>query len=292
MNTTPQSTVTIFDPRGRLADDATVVIIGASGKTGRRVAAGLERLGVEVRRASPSGTTSFVWEDEGTWDAALEGSSAAYITYYPDLAVPGAADVIARLAERARSHGLDRAVLLSGRGEPGAQQAEQALLAELPRSSVVRCAWFLQNFSEGLLRDAVLHGTITLPAPGTAVEPFLDLDDLAAVAVHALTAAGGEGGVHELTGPDAVSLDEAAAILSGATGRRVDYVPGTVARFAEQLGHLGMPHDDAVWLGELFEGLLDGRNVVPAAGVERMLGRPATSFADWATRAAAEGAWA
>ena len=269
-----------------------VAVIGATGKTGRRVAAGLEARGTAVRRISRTSATPFIWEDEGTWEAALGASSAAYVTFHPDLAVPGSADIVTAFAKRVRDLGVERMVLLSGRGEPGAQQAEEALLAELPDSAIVRCAMFMQNFSEGLFRDAVLSGMVSLPGPGTAVEPFLDVDDLAAVAVAALTEPGHEGGVHELTGPDLISLDEAAATLSEAAGQRVTYEQVSVSQFAEILGGLGVPREDGIWLGELFEGLLDGRNAHPTDVVERVLGRPATTFASWADRAAAQGAWA
>ncbi|MDV3220542.1 NmrA family transcriptional regulator [Intrasporangium sp.] len=278
-------------PPPALPGHGTVVVVGATGKTGRRVAAGLTDLGVDVRPVSPRGATQFVWEDEATWDAALEGAVAAYVSYVPDLAVPGAAETVAKLARRARGHGLTRVVLLSGRGEAGAQEAEQAVLSELPASGVVRCSWFMQNFSEGLLLDSLRSGTIALPAPSTAVEPFLDLDDLAAVAVHALTQPGNEGRVHELTGPTAHSLDETAAILTEATGRRVRYVEVSVEQFAEQLTAAGLPFDDGVWLGTLFGEILDGRNALPTDGVERAVGRPATSLSTWAHRVAATGGW-
>lgn len=268
-----------------------VAVIGATGKTGRRVAAGLESRGIAVRRLSRTSATPFLWEDEGTWEAALEASSAAYVTFHPDLAVPGSADVVTALAKRGRDLGVERMVLLSGRGEPGARAAEEALLAELPGSAVVRCAWFMQNFSEGLLRDAVLSGTISLPGPGSSVEPFIDVDDLAAVAVAALTEPGHDGVVHELTGPAAISLDQVAATLSEAIGQPVAHEEVSVGQFADLLGGRGVPREGAIWLGELFQGLLDGRNAHPTDAVERVLGRPATTFEAWADRAAAQGAW-
>ena len=267
-----------------------MAVIGATGKTGRRVAAGLEARGIAVRRFSRTSATPFLWEDEGTWEAALEASSAAYVTFHPDLAVPGSADVVAALAKRGRDLGVERMVLLSGRGEPAAQEAEMALLAELPGSAVVRCAWFMQNFSEGMLRDAVLGGTISLPGPGSAVEPFVDADDIAAVAVVALSEPGQEGVVHELTGPSPISLDEAAT-LSEAIGKHVAYQQVPVVQFADQLGRLGVPREDGIWLGELFQGLLDGRNAHPTDAVERVLGRPPTTLAEWANHAATQGVW-
>jgi len=285
MNTSPQPVAqsTPFS--------APVAVIGATGKTGRRVAARLESRGIAARRLSRTSATPFLWEDEGTWEAALGASSAAYVTFHPDLAVPGSADVVAALAKRARDLGVTRMVLLSGRGESGAREAEEALMAELPGSAVVRCAWFMQNLSEGLLRDAVLSGTIGLPGPGRAVEPFLDVDDLAAVAVAALTEPGHDGLVHELTGPDPISLDEAAATLSDAIGQRVTYEQVAVDAFADSLTGLGVPREEGMWLGELFQGVLDGRNAHATDGVERVLARPATTFAVWADRAAAQGSW-
>ena len=268
-----------------------MAVIGATGKTGRRVAAGLEARGIAVRRLSRTSATPFLWEDEGTWEVALEASSAAYVTFHPDLAVPGSADVVAALAKRGRDLGVERMVLLSGRGEPAAQEAEMALLAELPGSAVVRCAWFMQNFNEGLLRDAVLSGTVSLPGPGSAVEPFVDADDIAAVAVAALSEPGHEGVVHELTGPSPISLDEAAATLSEAIGKHVAYQQVSVGQFADQLGRLGVPREDGIWLGELFQGLLDGRNAHPTDAVERVLGRPPTTLAAWANHAATQGVW-
>ena len=285
MNTSPQP-MAQSTPVG-----SPMAVIGATGKTGRRVAAGLEARGIAVRRFSRTSATPFLWEDEGTWEAALEASSAAYVTFHPDLAVPGSADVVAALAKRGRDLGVERMVLLSGRGEPAAQEAEMALLAELPGSAVVRCAWFTQNFSEGLLRDAVLSGTVSLPGPGSAVEPFVDADDIAAVAVVALSEPGQEGVVHELTGPSPISLDEAAATLSEAIGKHVAYQQVSVGQFADQLGRLGVPREDGIWLGELFQGLLDGRNAHPTDAVERVLGRPPTALAAWANHAATQGVW-
>lgn len=149
----------------------------------------------------------------------------------------------------------------------------------------------MQNFSEGLLRDAVLSGTVSLPGPGSAVEPFVDADDIAAVAVAALSEPGHEGVVHELTGPSPISLDEAAATLSEAIGKHVAYQQVSVGQFADQLGRLGVPREDGIWLGELFQGLLDGRNAHPTDAVERVLGRPPTTLAAWANHAATQGVW-
>ena len=121
-----------------------------------------------------------------SWAAALDGVSNAYVTYQPDLAVEGASEAIAELSRLAREKGLEHIVLLSGRGEPGAQRAEAALQASGVPWTIVRASWFNQNFSEGYLLDGVMAGEIALPA-GAVLEPFIDVDDIADVVVAALT---------------------------------------------------------------------------------------------------------
>ncbi|MBC7550066.1 MAG: NmrA family transcriptional regulator [Cellulomonas sp.] len=268
-----------------------VVIVGGTGKTGSRVANGLQALGVDTRPVSRSTSIRFDWDDPATWDPALSGAGAAYVTFYPDLAFPGADDTIHRFATRAARHGLARVVLLSGRGEQGAQRSEEALHAAISDATVVRCAWFAQNFSEGMLRDSVKGGVIALPAPTELPEPFIDADDIAAVAVHALTTAGQEGEVLELTGPTSVPMGEAADIISRAVGARVEYVEVSPAVFADGAAASGVPREEADALAEVFGELLDGRNVATTDTVRRVLGRQACSLETFAADAAAAGAW-
>jgi uncharacterized protein YbjT (DUF2867 family) len=269
--------------------NALTVVLGGTGKTGRRVADRLERLGHPVVRAARGGERYFDWSDEATWASALDGASAVYVAYSPDLAAPGGGDAVAALAALAARAGVRRAVLLSGRGEVAARAAERAFLAELPHADVVRCAWFDQNFTEGLLAPSVAAGTIALPAPGSAVEPFVDADDIADCAVHLLTAPEPVGGVHELTGPEALRLEELATTLTAVTGHAVRYEEASVEEFAGALGGLGLDPDAAVGLAATFAELLDGRNAEPTHGVEDVLGRPARSFAAFARDAAGAG---
>lgn len=268
-----------------------VLVVGGAGKTGARVATGLAALGLSSRPVSRSSPTPFDWDDPSTWDAALDGAGAAYVAYAPDLALPGADATIHAFAARAARHGLERVVLLSGRGEEGARRSELALLSELPTATVVRCAWFDQNFSEGMLRSAVLDGVLALPAPPTLTEPFVDLDDVAAVAVRALTAGGHEGRVLELTGPVSLPLAEAAAVLSRATGRVVTYAEVSTDEFCAGAVAAGMPPAEAAGLAALFAELLDGRNAPVTGTVREVLGREARSLEQFATDAAAAGAW-
>ena len=264
----------------------TTLLIGGNGKTGRRVAGRLEAQGVDVRIGSRGSAARFDWEDPSTWEPALAGVRAAYVTFYPDLGLPGAADKVGALADLAVANGVEHLVLLSGRGEPLAQEAEQRVRDAGAGWTIVSCSWFMQNFSEDFLAGPVLEGDIMLPA-GDVAEPFVDADDIADVVAAALTDPRHRGRTYELTGPRAVTFAEVAAELSRATGRPVKYTPITHERYEQVLVDAGLP----VELGEMFRGILDGRNAEPADGVRQALGRPARDFSQYATDAAAAGAW-
>jgi uncharacterized protein YbjT (DUF2867 family) len=268
-----------------------ILVLAANGKTGRRVAARLAAAGHAVRRGSRAGDPPFDWSDRSTWDAALDGVGAVYVAYLPELAFPGAAGDVGAFAERAARAGVRRLVMLSGRGEDGALAAEQALRAAGVEWTVVRASAFAQNFDEGLFLDAVLAGEIAVPA-GDVGEPFVDVDDVADVAVAALTEPGHAGQVYEVTGPRLLTHDEVAAEIAAASGRDVRYVPLAAAEFEAMLVGLGLTAEEATGLTELFTAIFDGRNAHTADGVERALGRPATDFAEYARTAAATGIWA
>jgi uncharacterized protein YbjT (DUF2867 family) len=269
----------------------TTLVIGGTGKTGRRVAERLQARGVPVRIGSRSGAPAFDWEDRSTWVPALDGATSAYVSYYPDLAVPGAPDAIAALSELAVERGTRRLVLLSGRGEPEAQRAEQVLQESGAEWTIVRCSWFSQNFSEGAFVEQVSAGEVALPA-GPVPEPFVDVEDIADVAVAALTEDGHAGQLYELTGPRLLRFDEAVAEIAEATGRPVRYVPISVDEFTGGLAQVGVPDDVRSLLAFLFTEVLDGRNAHLTDGVQRALGREPRDFADYARRTAATGVWA
>jgi uncharacterized protein YbjT (DUF2867 family) len=268
----------------------TIVVIGGNGKTGSRVAERLRARGVPVRAVSRSTEPPFDWEDRSTWAPALDGATAAYITYYPDLAVPGSAELIGALAELAVQCGARRLVLLSGRGEEEAERAEQALTASGAEATIVRCSWFMQNFSESYFAEMLAAGEVALPA-GDVREPFVDVEDIADVAVAALTEDGHGGRLYELTGPRMLTFAEAVGEIGRATGRPLRYEPIPVDAFAAGLDEQGVPHDVVGLLRYLFTEVLDGRNESLTDGVRQALGREPRDFADYARRAAAAGAW-
>jgi uncharacterized protein YbjT (DUF2867 family) len=265
----------------------TTLILGGAGKTGRRVAQRLTARGLPVRMASRSGDVRFDWHDERTWPGALVGADAAYLTYYPDLAAPGAAEHIGRFSRLAVERGVRKLVLLAGRGEPMVAPAEQAVRDSGASFTILEAAFFCQNFSEGVL--VPVDGEIVFPA-GEIAEPFIDCDDIADVAVEALLDDAHAGKTLELTGPRLVTFGEAAAEIARASGRDVRYVPVSFERYAELLGAV-MPADDVAFLIDLFRHILDGHNAHTTDGVARVLGRPARDVRSYAKAAAASGAW-
>lgn len=267
-----------------------VLVVGGTGKTGRRVAERLESRGIPVRIGSRSGQPPFDWDDASTWGAALDGTRAAYVTYYPDLAFPGVPEKIREFSRLAVERGVRRLVLLSGRGEEGAEASERELQASGADWTIVRSALFSQNFSEHFLLEPVLAGVIALPA-GDVVEPFVDLDDLADVAVAALTEDGHAGQVYEVTGPRLLSFTDVAQELSKVAGRDIQYIPVTAEDYAAMAIEHGVPAEEVEGLTALFAEIFDGRNESLTDGVQRALGREPRDFSDYARDAADSGVW-
>ncbi|WP_456787111.1 NAD(P)H-binding protein [Cellulomonas sp. P5_C5] len=250
----------------------TYLVIGATGKTGRRVTDRLVAGGHTVRAVSRTSTPPFDWEQPSTWAPALAGIDRAYVTFVPDLAAPGAVDTIAAFTQAATAAGVQRIVLLSGRGEDGALASEQVVVRSALEHTIVRASWFTQNFTEGHLVDGVQAGVIALPA-GDVREPFIDVEDIADVVVAALTEDRHVGRLYEVTGPRLLSFAEAADVLG------VTYVPVTSDEFRAALTEIAGP-EYAAMLTDLCDEVLDGRNESVAHGVQEALGRAPREFAD------------
>ncbi|WP_428951570.1 NAD(P)H-binding protein [Streptomyces sp. cg35] len=269
----------------------TVVVTGATGRTGRRVAAAARAAGLAVRAASRSGAVRFDWADPATWDAALRGADGAYLAYPSDIGAPDAADAVGALARRAVELGVGRLVLLSARGEDQAAPAEEAVRASGADWTVLRCAWFHQNFGEGPLLEQVRGPELVFAAPDALREPFLDVRDIAEVAVAVLREPSGRYArtTLELTGPELLTWGEALAEVARAAGTAKRYVAVPVHEYGAALRELGVPKEEAGFLVELFGTLLDGRNASVTGDVARVLGRGPRSFGAYAAQTA--GVW-
>jgi uncharacterized protein YbjT (DUF2867 family) len=267
-----------------------ILVLGGTGKTGRRVVQRLAARGVATRIGSRSGAPRFDWEDRSTWAPALDGVGSVYLTYYPDLAVPGSVEAVRSFAELAVRGGVQRLALLSGRGEPEAERAEQAVRGTFADVTILRSSWFMQSFSEDYMLEHVLRGELRLPA-GELPTPFLDADDIADVAVAALLDDRHAGQLYELTGPRSLTFADAAAEIAEASGREVRYVAVSLEEHAAEAAAHGVPPEVVELLTYLFSEVLDGRNAITADGVRRALGREPRDFADYARQTAATGVW-
>ncbi|MFR9796835.1 NmrA family NAD(P)-binding protein [Streptomyces sp. MS06] len=271
--------------------DMTVLVTGASGRTGSRVARAAEAAGLTVRAASRE--RGFDWRDRSTWEDALRGADAAYLVYPPDVGVRDAARDVGLLAHSAVRLGVRRLVLLSARGEQEARPTEEALRESNADWTVLRSAWFAQNFSEGRLAEELRRtGELVFPA-GEVREPFVDVRDVAEVVVGVLTAGDRYAGqALAVSGPRLLTWAEAVREIGAAAGRELRYRPVAAGGYAAYLTAAGVEPPEAEFLAELYGQLLDGRNAYLAEGAQQVLGRVPRDFADFAREAAAAGAWA
>jgi uncharacterized protein YbjT (DUF2867 family) len=268
----------------------TTLVVGGTGKTGRRVVERLEQHGLPYRAGSRSAQPAFDWEDRKTWSPALTGMTQAYVTYYPDVCVPGALDTLRSFFELAVQAGVKRLVFLSGRGEAEAEQAEQALQRSGADWTILRCSFFNQNFSESFLLEPILAGEVALPVPPVG-EPFVDTEDIADVAVAALTQPGHAGKLYELTGPRALTFADAVGEIARATRRKVQFAAITPEQYRIGMQQAQVPAEVIDLVLYLFGTLFDGRNTPVTDGVQRALGRAPRDFGDYAERTAATGVW-
>ena len=268
----------------------TTLVLGGTGKTGRRVAERLQARGLPVRIGTRASEPPFDWEDRRTWEPVVRGVESVYVAYYPDLAFPGAAETVGAFARLAVDGGVRRLVLLSGRNEEGALRGELEVRESGAEWTMVRSSFMNQNFSEAFWLDGILEGELAFPA-GEVAEPFIDAEDIADVAVAALTEDGHTGQVYEVTGPRLLTFTEAVGEIGSATGHDIRYVPVTLEQYGSALREAGLPADFAAGLTSLFGEVLDGRSARTTDGVQRALGRGPRDFVEYAKEAAATGVW-
>ncbi|WP_192551818.1 NAD(P)H-binding protein [Pseudomonas sp. IzPS59] len=266
------------------------LILGATGKTGSRISKRLIEEGHPVRPGSRNAPIPFDWESPSTWSAALTGARAVYISYQPDLAMPGALETLQAFVSLAVEHRVKHLVLLSGRGEIEAQEAERIVQNSGIDWTILRASWFFQNFSEAHFLDPIIEGQLVLPV-GNVAEPFVDAEDIAEVAVQVLTKPGHKGKFYELTGPRALTFYEALEEISSVTGRDIQFTQVSAKVYLKELERAQLPTPYVNLLLYLFTTVLDGRNAAVADGVKQALGRPANDFSAYARRTASTGIW-
>jgi len=268
-----------------------ILVIGGTGKTGKRVVHLLEELGHNVRIGSRTASPAFDWHQSEGWAQALEGMDKVYITYQPDLAVPGALQAIEQLVKESKRAKLKKLVILSGKGEREAQLCEQVIIHSGLAYTIVRASWFNQNFSENFLLEPVLEGVVALPQAEANI-PWVDADDIAAVAAKALTEDEHNGKIYELTGPRTLTFKDAVNEIAKASNRELTFIPISVKEYGDGMRQANIP-EDFVWLIEyLFTEVLGNPELAEVTNdVEKVLGRKPIDFSEYATKTATSGIW-
>ncbi len=267
------------------------LIIGGTGKTGRKVVESLRVLNQEVRVGSRGAEIPFDWDNPKTWDDALNGIDKMYITFQPDLAVPGAKDAIEALVNLAKTKGVQKVVLLSGKGEQEAERCEAVIMNSGLDYTIVRANWFMQNFSESFLLDPIVQGVVALPMYQYKV-PYVDTGDIADVVVESLLHEEHNGKIYQLTGPEGYTFPEVVELIAERTGREIEFVPISLEDYVKVLNSMDLPEGYSWLLEYLFSHIITNlSNEEITDDIELVLKRKPRSFSDFATEMAHSGIW-
>ena len=274
-----------------MKNSSNILVIGGTGKTGRKVASKLTEAGHKVRIGSRSATPAFDWDNSDTWAESMQGMDKVYITFQPDLAVPGALEAIEELTKQAKRCGVKKLVLLSGKGEREAELCEQVVIHSGLDYTIIRASWFNQNFSESFFLEPILEGFVALPQAEAKV-PYVDTDDIADVAVEVLLHDKHNGEIYQLTGPRLLTFKEVIQEISEATGREIAFTPIALTAYTSVMKQQGVP-TDFVWLVEyLFsEVLVNPSNAVITHDIENVLGRKPKDFSQYVQETVSTGIW-
>lgn len=268
-----------------------ILVLGSNGKTGRRVVERLEQVeNIEIRLGSRNEKIPFDWEKPETWEAVLQNVDSVYITFQPDLAIPTAEDSIQNFTRLATKLGVQKMVLLSGRGEKEAQLCEEVVKQNAKNWTIVQASWFNQNFSESFFLDPILAGIVALPR-AEALEPFTDADDIADVVTATLLDAKHNGKTYELTGPKLLTFKQVINEIAEVTGRNITFQSLSLEEYNQMLTEYQIPEDHIWLINYLFEQVLDGRNSTITSDIEKVLGRKAKDFSAYAKETAQTGIW-
>jgi uncharacterized protein YbjT (DUF2867 family) len=268
-----------------------ILVTCGTGKTGRRVVDRLKTRDITARIGSRAGVPPFDWENPETWAGVLDGMDTVYINYHPDLAIPGARKAIEEFTSQAVKGGIQKMVLLSGKGEKEAELCEQVVMNAGTDWTIVRASWFNQLFSEAFLLDPILAGYVDLPGE-EALVPFVDADDIADVVVESLLDDKHVGQTYELTGPRQLTFKQVTEEISNATGRDIVFNSITIEEYEKMLKEYQVP-EGVIWLiSYLFtEVLLLSSNSVVTNDIQKVLGRKAKDFTEYARETASTGIW-
>ncbi|MDO5980594.1 NAD(P)H-binding protein [Flavivirga spongiicola] len=274
-----------------MENKSNILVIGGTGKTGRKVVNRLKASGHHVRIGSRSASPSFDWNNPETWTTAMQGMDKVYITFQPDLAVPGALEAIEALIKKAKTCNIKKVVLLSGKGEREAELCEQVVIHSGIDYTIVRASWFMQNFSESFFLEPILEGFVALPQAEARV-PYVDTDDIADVVVASILHKKHNEKIYQLTGPRLLTFKEVIQEISDATGRNIAFTPISLSAYTKVMKQQGVPAD-FVWLIEyLFsEVLTNPDNSEITNDIQNVLGRNPKDFSEYVKETVTAGVW-
>ena len=268
-----------------------ILVIGGTGKTGRKVVQKLDALNQNVRVGSRNASPSFEWENPDTWSLAMDGIDKMYVVFYPDLAVPGSLEAIESITKQAKRSGVKKIVLLSGKGEREAELCEQVVVHSGIDYTIVRASWFMQNFSESFFLEPILDGFVALPQAEVKI-PFVDTDDIADVVVEALLHEEHNGQIYQLTGSRQLTFKEVMEEISFVTGKEIAFTPISLSAYKAAMEQQGIPAD-YIWLvNYLFSEVLGNpTNSEVSNDIEKVLGRKPKNFSEYVRETVATGIW-
>lgn len=267
-----------------------ILVLGGTGKTGRRVVERLTAMKLPVTIGSRNTQPAFDWENSATWAEVLQDINKVYITFQPDLAIPSAAETITEFVKTAKESGVQHLVLLSGRGEKEAQLCENIVINSGLDWTIIRASWFMQNFSEGFFLDSILANEMVLPKTNSK-EPFINVDDIADVVVSALVNDIHSKKIYELTGPELLTFENAVSKIADVKKQNILYQEVSIDEYVDMLRSYELP-EDSIWLIKyLFTEVLDGRNESVTNDIEKVLGRKAKDFDNYVVETLETGIW-
>ena len=269
-----------------------ILVLGATGKTGSRVARKLTGLGISIRTAARKGADiRFDWNEPSTFAAALRRVSGVYLVS-PVMRVDFA-DVVSQFLDEAEGAGVKHVTYLSAYGVEHAPPEVALRAVELDLASrkslshsIVRPAWFMQNFSETFLKP--VNDEIVVPC-GTGVEAFVDAEDIASVAAFTLSdPVRHSGRAYAPTGPEALTFEKAARLISTTVGRRISYRDVDRDTWIKAMTAAGVPSEYGDVLRALTETIANGHGSRPNDDVLTVTGTPPLPVKDFAARTASE----
>lgn len=267
---------------------APILVTGATGNVGRAVVQALRARGLPARpgQREPTSDPDAVVLDflrPETFAPALAGAGGLFLLRPPPISdVKATLDV---LVDTAVAAGVRRIVFLSvigadQRGYIPHAKVEKHLTQSAAEWTFLRAGFFAQNLGDAYRPDIREHNALFVPA-GAGRAAFVDVRDVGEVAARAFAEHGHVGAAYTLTGPEALSFAEVAALLTTALGRDIRYARPGVARYLWRMHRRGLPLGQALVQAVLHVGLRYGQAEAVDPTLASLLAHPPRTLAQY-----------